>query len=115
MSEAPATDFPVTTALGLPGMSIERDLGVAFGLVVRSMGLAKSVGAGFSAMRRGEVTQYTELLEDSRRHAVDRLIENARLLGANAIVAMRFDSSELGQQLTEIVAYGTAVVARPAG
>ena len=55
------------------------------------------------------------LLEDSRRHAIDRMVENARLLGANAIVAMRFDSSEISQQLTEIVAYGTAVVVRPAG
>lgn len=64
-------------------------------------------------MRQGEVTQYTELLEDSRRHAIDRMIENARLLGANAVVAMRFDSSEIGQQLTEIVAYGTAVITRP--
>jgi uncharacterized protein YbjQ (UPF0145 family) len=114
MSDAPATDFPVTTGLGLPGLTIERDLGLTFGLVVRSMGLAKSFTAGFSAMRRGEVAQYTELLEDSRRHAIDRMIENARLLGANAIVAMRFDSSELGQQLTEIVAYGTAVIVSPA-
>ena len=61
------------------------------------------------------MTQYTELLEDSRRHAIDRMIENARLLGANGVIAMRFDSSEIGQQLTEIVAYGTAVVARPTG
>jgi uncharacterized protein YbjQ (UPF0145 family) len=74
------------------------------------MGLAKSFTAGFSALRQGEVSQYTELLEDSRRHAVDRMIENCRLLGGNAIIAMRFDSSEMGQQLTEIVAYGTAVV-----
>jgi uncharacterized protein YbjQ (UPF0145 family) len=115
MSDASATGFPVTTSLGLPGMTIEQDLGLAFGLVVRSMGLAKSVGAGFKALRQGEVTQYTALLEDSRRHAIDRLIDNARLLGANAVVAMRFDSSELGQQLTEIVAYGTAVIVRPAG
>ena len=107
--------FPVTTALALEGMAVERDLGVAFGLVVRSMGAVKSIGAGFKALRQGEVTQYTELLEDSRRHAIDRMIENARLLGANAVVAMRFDSSEMGQQLTEIVAYGTAVVVRPAG
>jgi len=114
---APAAqaEFPVTTALGLQGMTIERDVGVAFGLIVRSMGAVKSIGAGFKAMRQGEVTQYTELLEDSRRHAMDRMIENARLLGANAVVAMRFDSSEIGQQFTEIVAYGTAVVARPAG
>lgn len=112
--EAPAS-FPVTTGLGLQGMTIEKDLGLAFGLVVRSMGVVKSIGAGFKSLRQGEVGQYTELLEDSRRHAVDRLIENAGLLGANAVVAMRFDSSEIGQQLTEIVAYGTAVVVRPAG
>ena len=54
--------------------------------------------------------QYTRLVEDSRRHAMDRMIENARLLGANGIVSMRFDSSEVGQSLTEIVAYGTAVI-----
>jgi uncharacterized protein YbjQ (UPF0145 family) len=112
--EAPAS-FPVTTGFGLQGMTIDKDLGLAFGLVVRSMGFVKSIGAGFKTLRQGEVTQYTELLEDSRRHAVDRLIENARLLGANAVVAMRFDSSEIGQQLTEIVAYGSAVIVRPAG
>ncbi len=113
MTQTPGTAFPVTTAFELPGMTVAQDLGVAFGLVVRSMGVAKSLGASFSALRQGEVTQYTSLLEDSRRHAVDRMIENARLLGANAVVAMRFDSSEMGQQLTEIVAYGTAVVVRP--
>jgi len=106
--------FAVTTGLELRGMTVQQDLGVAFGLVVRSMGVVKSIGAGFKAMRQGEVSQYTELLEDSRRHAIDRMIENAKLLGANAIVAMRFDSSEIGQQLTEIVAYGTAVVVAPA-
>jgi uncharacterized protein YbjQ (UPF0145 family) len=95
-------------------MVVETDLGVAFGVVVRSMGFAKSFGAGLTALRQGEVHQYTQLVEDSRRHAIDRMVENARLLGGNAVVAMRFDSSEIGQQLTEIVAYGTAVVARPA-
>jgi uncharacterized protein YbjQ (UPF0145 family) len=114
MTDAAPSGFPVTTAFELPGRKIEQDLGLAFGLVVRSMGLARAVGAGFKALRQGEVTQYTALLEDSRRHAIDRMIENARLVGANAVVAMRFDSSELGQQLTEIVAYGTAVVVSPA-
>ena len=113
MTEASAASFPVTTAFELQGMTVERDLGVTFGLVVRSMGFARSVGAGFKALRQGEVGQYTALLEDSRRHAMDRMIENARLVGANAVIAMRFDSSEIGQQLTEIVAYGTAVVVRP--
>ena len=115
MSESSPATLPVTTAFGLPGVTIEKDLGLAFGLVVRSMGFAKSFGAGLTSLRQGEVPQYTRLLEDSRRHAIDRMIENARLLGANAVVAMRFDSSEIGQQLTEIVAYGTAVVVRPTG
>src|SRR5215475_11868519 len=114
MSESAPGGFPVTTAFTLPGMTVERDLGVAFGLVVRSMGISKALGAGFTALRQGEVTQYTALLEDSRRHAIDRMIDNARLLGANAVVAMRFDSSAIGQQLTEIVAYGSAVVVSPA-
>jgi uncharacterized protein YbjQ (UPF0145 family) len=117
MTESTGTSvaaFPVTTAFELPNAVIERDLGVAFGLVVRSMGAVKSISAGFKALRQGEVSEYTQLLEDSRRHAVDRMVENARLLGANGVVAMRFDSSEMGQQLTEIVAYGTAVVVRSA-
>ena len=116
MAETAGTSagFPVTTALELQGMTVQRNLGVAFGLVVRSMGVVKGLGAGLKALRKGEVTQYTELLEDSRRHAIDRMIENAKLLGANAIISMRFDSSEIGQQLTEIVAYGTAVVVAPA-
>jgi uncharacterized protein YbjQ (UPF0145 family) len=110
----PAEAFPVTTALELPGMAVKQNLGVAFGLVVRSMGFSKSIGAAFKTLQQGEVTQYTELLEHSRRHAMDRMIENARLLGANAVISMRFDSSEVGGQLTEIIAYGTAVVVAPA-
>jgi uncharacterized protein YbjQ (UPF0145 family) len=102
-------ELPITTAQELPGMRIRDNLGVCFGLVVRSMGFSKNFTAAFSALRQGEVSQYTELLEDARRHAMDRMVENARLLGAEGIVAMRFDSSEMGQQLTEIVAYGTAV------
>ncbi len=107
--------FPVTTAFDFPGLRIDRTLGTCFGLVVRSMGFAKGIGAGFKALAGGEVHQYTQLLEDSRRHAFDRMVENARLMGANAVVAMRFDSSEMGQNLTEIVAYGTAVVLAETG
>jgi uncharacterized protein YbjQ (UPF0145 family) len=77
------------------------------------MGFAKGFTAAFSALRQGEVSQYTEVLEDSRRHAIDRMVDNARLLGADAIIGMRFDSSEMGQSLTEIVAYGTAVITEP--
>jgi uncharacterized protein YbjQ (UPF0145 family) len=106
---SPAQPLPLTTGLELPGMRVSENLGVVFGLVVRSMGFSGSVAASFKALRKGEVSRYTELLEDSRRHAIDRLIENAQLLGADGIIGMRFDSSEIGQQLTEIVAYGTAV------
>ena len=111
--QPPRFDLPTTTALELPGMEVRENLGLCFGLVVRSMGLAKNFTAGFKALRQGEVGEYTELLEDSRRHAMDRMIENARIMGANAVVGMRFDSSEIGESLTEIVAYGTAVVVGP--
>jgi uncharacterized protein YbjQ (UPF0145 family) len=109
-SPGAAPQFPITTALEFPDWSIEHSLGMVFGVVVRSMGAAKGFTAGIRALAGGEVKQYTKLVEDSRRHALDRLIENAQLLGANAIVSMRFDSSEVGQGLTEIVAYGTAVI-----
>src|SRR5215470_18466834 len=91
MTEPAPGKFPVTTGFELPGMVVDTDLGLAFGLVVRSMGIAKSFGASFSALRQGEVSQYTQLLEDSRRHAIDRMVENAKLLGGNAVIAMRFD------------------------
>lgn len=109
-AQARLAQFPITTALEFPEWQIERSLGIVFGLVVRSMGMAKGITAGFKALAGGEVKQYTRLVEDSRRHAMDRMIENAQLLGANGIVSMRFDSSEVGQSLTEIVAYGTGVV-----
>ena len=104
-----AAGLPMTTALELPGMRIRENLGICYGLVVRSMGLVGGVAASFKALRRGEIGEYTQLLEDSRRHAIDRMVDNARLMDADAIVAVRFDSSEIGQQFTEIVAYGTAV------
>jgi len=105
--------IPVTTAFDFPEWKTERYMGSCFGLIVRSMGAIKGIGAAFKSIAGGEVHQYTELLEDSRRHAMDRMIENAKLMGANAVVGMRFDSSEIGQSLTEIVAYGTAVVVVP--
>ena len=105
-----AANMPVTTAFDFPHWEVERYVGPVFGLIVRSMGFAKGIGAGFKSLAGGEVHQYTELLEDSRRHALDRMLEHARLMGANAVIGMRFDSSEIGQSLTEIVAYGTGVV-----
>ena len=105
----------MTTAIELPGYEITENLGVVYGLVVRSMGVVGGIAASFTSLRRGEVGQYTQLLEDSRRHAIDRMVENASLIGAEGLIGVRFDSSEIGQQLTEIVAYGTAVKVRPRG
>jgi uncharacterized protein YbjQ (UPF0145 family) len=109
------TEFPITTALEFSEFRVQQNLGMVYGLIVRSVGLGRGIMAFFKALAGGEVGQYTRLVEDSRRHALDRMIENARILGADGIVSMRFDSSEMGQGLTEIVAYGTAVrlAARP--
>ena len=99
----------MTTAFELPGVTVTENLGVCYGIVVRSMGIVGGMAASFKGLRRGEIPEYTQLLEDSRRHAIDRMVENGQLMGADAIIAVRFDSSEIGQQFTEIVAYGTAV------
>jgi uncharacterized protein YbjQ (UPF0145 family) len=107
--------MPMTTALELPGMTVRENLGICYGLVVRSMGFTGGVTASFKALRRGEISEYTQLLEDSRRHAIDRMVDNARLMEADAVIAVRFDSSEIGGQFTEIVAYGTAVKVDRAG
>lgn len=111
--ESTTAAFPVTTAGELPGTVVERNLGIAFGLVVRAMGFSKIVSGGFSSLRQGEVSQFTVVLEDARRHSIDRMIENAKLLGANAVIAVRFDSSEIGKARAEVVAYGSAVVVTP--
>jgi uncharacterized protein YbjQ (UPF0145 family) len=103
----------VSTTFDIPGHEAVEFRGPCYGLVVRSMGFAKGIGASFRALAGGEVREYTALLEDSRRHALDRLVENCQVVGGNAVLGMRFDSSEIGQQLTEIVAYGTAVIVRP--
>jgi len=81
---------------------------------VRSRGLGGTIMASLRSIGGGEIVEFTELLEEARRHAIDRMVANAQAMGADAIVMMRFDSSEMGQSMTEIVAYGTAVVLEPA-
>jgi uncharacterized protein YbjQ (UPF0145 family) len=87
--------------------------GQTFGLVVRSRGFSGNLVAGLRSLAGGEIHEYTQLLEDTRRQALDRLVQNATLMGANAVISMRFDSSELAGTMSEIVAYGTAVVVEP--
>jgi len=87
--------------------------GQCFGVVVCSRGIGGNIMAGLRSIVGGEIHEYTQLLEEARRHAVDRLVQNATAMGANAIVMMRFDSAEIGQTMSEIVAYGTAAVIEP--
>jgi len=101
----------VVTTENLVGYRVTDVKGQVFGVVVRSRGLAGNLMAGLRSIFGGEITEYTSLLEEARRHAIDRMVKNAKAMGGNAVVMMRFDSSEIGQTMSEIVAYGTVVVA----
>ncbi|GGA46809.1 YbjQ family protein [Dyella nitratireducens] len=103
----------VVTTENVPGRQVVQVKGQVFGVVVRSRGIGGNVMAGLRSLVGGEIHEYTQMLEEARRHALDRLVENAKLMGANAVVMMRFDSAEIGQTMSEIVAYGTAVVLDP--
>ena len=103
----------VATAPYIAGHRVVETKGQTFGLVVRSRGFSGNLIAGLRSLGGGEIHEYTELLEDTRRPALDRLVKNATLMGANAVISMRFDSSELAGTMSEIVAYGTAVVVEP--
>jgi uncharacterized protein YbjQ (UPF0145 family) len=100
----------VSTAPFVAGHRIVETKGMTFGLVVRSRGLSGNLIASLRSLGGGEIHEYTELLEDTRRQALDRLVKNATLMGGNAVISMRFDSSEIASTMSEIVAYGTAVV-----
>jgi uncharacterized protein YbjQ (UPF0145 family) len=103
----------IATTPYIAGWKVVETRGHVFGLVVRSRGLGGNIMAGLRSIGGGEIKEYTSLLEDTRRQAVDRMVQNATLMGANAVVSMRFDSSELAGTMSEIVAYGTAVVVAP--
>ena len=103
----------IVTTPYLSGYRVVESKGMVFGLVVRSRGLGGNLMASLRSLGGGEIHEYTSLLEDTRRQALDRLVSNATLLGANAILSMRFDSSELSGTMSEIVAYGSAVVVQP--
>ncbi len=104
----------VVTTENVAGHRVRETLGQCFGVVVRSRGLGGNIAAGLRSIVGGEIKEYTDMLEEARRHALDRMVANATEMGANAVLMMRFDSSEIGQTMSEIVAYGTAVVLEPA-
>lgn len=100
----------VVTTEHIEGYKVVEVKGSVFGLIVRSRGLGGDIMAGLKGLLGGEIKQYTTMLEDSRKEAIDRMIKNAHQMGANAIIMMRYDSGEMGKNMSEIVAYGTAVV-----
>src|SRR4051794_40621632 len=102
----------ISTMNDLPGYEIEEVLGEVFGLTVRARNIGSQIGAGFKSLVGGELRGMTKMLVEGREHAQQRLVEEAEAKGANAIIAFRFDTSELGSTWTEICAYGTAVRVR---
>ena len=103
----------VSTTNFVAGHRVVETRGQVFGVVVRSRGLGGNIVAFVRSRGGGEIHEYTQLLEDTRRQAVDRMVQNATAMGANGVLTMRFDSSEIGQTMSEVVAYGTAVVIEP--
>ena len=104
----------IATTNEIAGHEIEEVYGEVFGLTVRSRNLGSQLGAGLKSIIGGELKGMTKALVDSRQQVIDRMVEEAEAKGANAVVAMRFDTSEMGDTWTEICAYGTAVRVRKA-
>ena len=102
----------ISTGNDLPGYQVTEVLGEVFGLTVRSRNIGSQLGASFKSLVGGELRGMTKMLAEGREHATERLVEEAQEKGADAIIAFRFDTSELGSTWTEICAYGTAVRAR---
>ena len=101
------------TANYVPGYKIDKVLGITYGITVRSRGLGGNIIAGLRTIGGGEIKEYTELAHQARQQALDRLQEHARGMGANAVISVMFDSTEVGNTMDEIIAFGTAVVISP--
>lgn len=106
----PAGEIMVTTAFDFEGYRTVRNLGLVRGIVCRSRSVFGSIGASLQTIVGGNITLFTELCEKTRREAYDIMLANARALNANAVIGMRYDSTEVMQGVTEVLAYGTAVV-----
>ena len=100
----------VTTTENIPDTRVVKTIGQVFGLTVRSRSIGGNIAAGLKGLVGGEIGSYVKLNEDARRQALDRMVQNAAAMGANAVTMMRFDSTEMGRSMSEIVAYGTARV-----
>jgi uncharacterized protein YbjQ (UPF0145 family) len=106
-------DSMITTAFTLDGYSVERTIGIVRGIIVRSRSIFGTLGASLQTMVGGDITLFTNLCEETRAHAYQRMSEHAAQLGANAIVGVRYDATEIMQGVTEVLCYGTALVVKP--
>lgn len=105
----------ITTSFTLPGYKLARSLGIVRGITVRSRSVVGNMVGGFQTIFGGNITVYTELCEHARQEAFDLMVQHADQAGANAIIGMRYDANEVMDGVTEVLAYGTAVVVEPAG
>jgi uncharacterized protein YbjQ (UPF0145 family) len=96
-----------------PGYKVDKVLGLVYGITVRSRGLGGNLIAGLRTIAGGEINEYTEMAHQARQQALDRLADHAKSLGANAVISVMFDSTEIGSTMDEIIAFGTAVVVSP--
>lgn len=106
----PPSDIIIVSTPYVSGYKVTKVIGATFGLVVRSRGLGQNIGAFFRSWAGGEIKVYTKLLEQVRHQAIERLSQHAKDLGANAVLSIGFDTSEIGTATTEVLAYGTAVI-----
>ena len=103
----------VTTAFTLDGFRIERNLGIVRGIIVRSRSILGTVGASLQTLVGGDITLFSNLCEETRQHSFDRMIDHAARMGANAVIGVRYDATEVMQSVTEVLCYGTAVRVEP--
>ena len=106
-------DYMVTTAFTLDGYTTERNLGIVRGIIVRSRSVLGTLGASLQTLVGGDITLFSNLCEETRAHAFQRMAEHAAQLGANAVIGVRYDATEIMQGVTEVLCYGTAVVVKP--
>jgi uncharacterized protein YbjQ (UPF0145 family) len=103
-----------TTAFELDGYKVQKNLGIVRGIMVRSRSVIGNIGAALQTLVGGNISLYTELCERAREEAFELMLQHAAQMGANAVVGVRYDATEIGQGVTEVLCYGTAVVVQPA-
>ncbi len=107
------TQIPCTTAFSITGYRIVKELGIVRGLTVRTRGVGGRFQAGISGIVGGKVGAFIEMCEQARSEALQHMIDHARVMGANAVIGMRYDTTEIAEGMDEVLAYGTAVVVEP--